>query len=315
MRGFWSPHTSTLVAALVGVLLLKACADSGTVRAPAGPSSAGEGGESSPPVTPQEPGAPVPDPNPVTPQEPGGPDPSGGAASFNPLCGTGACIPDALDCEDADDACRVQSQDGEPVTVCAPAGPNRLDEPCFSASDCQAGYACIGAGLTGRCRPYCCHGPSSCDTLSGTYCAPQAQRVNGDDESPEEPLIVPVCIPADDCDLTDPYPCAAGRSCGCPDGKACLVVRTADASQNPLGSTACIEPGPGKLGDFCPIEGRPPRPGQPAPKICGHGLVCSRATGRCIQLCSTLGVGINDCPGRCQASPALPAGWGVCIEP
>lgn len=323
MAGLWSPLESALALSLGAALLVAACADSGSIHAPEGPSSAGAGGENSPPIMPQDSGAQIPGLN----------EGFGGAAALDPLCGSGECVPDSLDCNDSeppggdsggaagdsgpDDelACRLEPVEGEPVAVCALAGPNRLDEPCFSASDCQAGYACIGAGLTGRCRPFCCHGPSSCDSLSGTYCSHQPQRVNSNDESSEEPLIVPVCIPADDCDLTDPYPCPSGRTCGCPEGKACLVVRTADADENPAGSTACVEPGPGKVGEPCPVEGRIPKKGEPEPKVCGHGLVCSRATGKCVELCSTLGAGTTKCAGLCQASPALPTGWGICIEP
>jgi hypothetical protein len=305
MVGLWSPGRSALALALSGALLFGACGDSGSIRAPEGPSSAGAGGGTTPPITPQEPGATIPGLN----------ENFGGAAGLDPLCGSGECTPDEFDCDDEELACRLESVEGEPIAVCAVAGPNRLDEPCFSASDCQAGYACIGGGLTGRCRPFCCHGPSSCDALSGTYCSHQPQRVNTAEESLEEPLIVPVCIPADDCDLTDPYPCPVDRNCGCPEGKACVVVRTADADQNPAGSTACVEPGPGKVGESCPIEDRTPRMGEPEPKVCGHGLVCSRATGKCIELCSTLGVGTTKCSGLCQASPALPVGWGICIEP
>lgn len=317
MAGFWSPPACVLACSAWGALLIVACSGSGSIHAPEGPGSAGAGGDGSAPVTPQESEAPVPDPNANY----------GGAASLDPFCGSGECVPDSLDCNqggeapsepgsgDDELACRLEPIEGEPVAVCAPAGPNRLDEPCFSASDCQAGYACIGAGLTGRCRPFCCHGSSSCDALSGTFCSHQPQRVNSNDGDSEEALIVPVCIPADDCDLTDPYPCPPGRACGCPEGKACVVVRTADENQDPTGSTACVEPGPGKAGDLCPVEGRIPKMNEPEPKACGHGLVCSRATGRCIELCSTLGVGTTKCAGLCQASPALPTGWGICIEP
>ena len=306
MAGFWSAPASLLAVSACAVLLAQACSGSGSIHAPEGPGQAGAGGDGSPPVTPQESGAPIP-----------GLDQNYGGAPVDPFCGSGECVPDSSDCGSgsSNQACRLESVEGEPVAVCAPAGPNRLDEPCFSASDCQAGYACIGGGLTGRCRPFCCHGASSCDSLSGTYCSHQPQRENTSDESPEDALIVPVCIPADDCDLTDPYPCPPGRTCGCPEGKACLVVRTADAAENPAGSTACIEPGPGKAGELCPVEGRIPKTDEPEPKLCGHGLVCSRATARCVELCSTLGVGTSRCSGLCQASPALPTGWGICIEP
>ncbi|HMJ14693.1 MAG TPA: hypothetical protein VK524_24950, partial [Polyangiaceae bacterium] len=79
--------------------------------------------------------------------------------------------------------------------------------------------------------------------------------------------------------------------CTCEDpATACGVVR-AD------GTTSCIEPGKGKVGEDCP---------------CAWDHICSQATLTCLKLCPTA---LEDsCSvGKCQASANLPRGFGVCI--
>ena len=100
---------------------------------------------------------------------------------------------------------------------------------------------------------------------------------------------IPVCVPAVNCDLSEPFPCK-GSQCACTGDTACLVVR-AD------GTTTCAVPGSGKAGDTCP---------------CAWGYVCSAATNQCLQLCYTRDT--TTCGnGKCQSASELPDGWGVCI--
>lgn len=194
-------------------------------------------------------------------------------------------------------ACRVVPAARRPRAECAAAGDGDLDAPCFSSADCQASLACVTERAIGRCRPFCCAGEEVCDAFPGTYCAERG--LHDALEASASPLAVPVCVAAQNCRLDEP-PCAREGECECALPTACLVVRSD-------GSTACAEPGEGKVGDACPCE---------------YGTVCSQATQTCVKLCN---VGApSDCateaddpptparPGRCQASAALPEGFGVC---
>src|SRR5690606_304559 len=207
-------------------------------------------------------------PTSVTPPVPN-PNTDGGETWEDPLCGTTetGCVPDDGYClaEGAggatgeggrgaggsdgtpDTAGRVLPSPDGPVAACVPPGDGAIDAPCFSTDDCGPGLACIGEGVVGRCRPFCCRGEPSCDALSGTYCTQRPQRQEGSGGADGEALVVPVCMPADDCDLGEPYPCPPSRKCDCPDGTMCVVVR-AD------GTTACRTPSPddGEAGDPCP---------------------------------------------------------------
>lgn len=218
----------------------------------------------------------------------GGPGESmGGAAgsvSFNPgdlaEVGTACRVGTAADCEG--ESCDV-------VRSCRPSGASDVGNPCVAAEDCRAGLACVGEGVSGVCRPYCCAGTeNSCST--GTFC----------DERPlpEAPQIyVPVCIPIDSCALSEPFPCPAGGECTCKGDRACIVVRSD-------GATACTVPGPGQLGDPCT--------GAEAAE-CAHGFVCSPSAG-CMKLCSTVAQE-SECPegGTCQAPSEFPPDLGVCV--
>lgn len=322
-----------LLVSLCGLIQLEACTGADD-PSPVGPPAAGgnAGGGGSPVVPAMTATTPIPDPN-----EPAAGAP--GRAFRDPLCGTDTCMPDdAASCAGEDvelhpeepegegggpstaeeaassplSACRVvpgpavpvDEGEGEggrgngPFAVCMDAGSGELDAPCFSTGDCGAGLACIGGGLSGRCRPFCCGGDGAC-RLPGTYCSRQPQREAA--TSSGEPLIVPVCVPADDCDLAEPFPCPSGRSCDCSDGKACMVVRTEPSGNQTgtgAGTTACVEPGSGKAGEACP---------------CAAGHVCSATSGTCLELCLTVAAK-SPCEGRCQASSELPPGFGVCIR-
>ncbi len=185
-------------------------------------------------------------------------------------------------------ACRVERKAGTRVRVCAVAGQGELDDPCVSSSDCQPGLGCVAEGLGGRCRPYCCAGASECPT--GTYCAERQLR---ETVSTDTTILLPVCMPAENCSLAEQYPCPEGMQCQCSEGKACMVVR-AD------GTTACVAPGAGESGDSCP---------------CAWGHVCSQASGTCKKLCLTTSNSPNEAcgDGACQVSSSLPENWGICV--
>ena len=250
---------------------------------------------------------------------------SGNGIPLNPLCGVGDCVPDdasscvgmggmggtdsegmggmaggitydpgdlgtkGVSCQvrreatcDEEGACDIER-------TCAPSGASRVGQPCVSASDCQPGLACVGEGLSGLCRPYCCQGTArSCD--EGTFCDERSLP-----DFPE--IFVPVCIPVDDCPLTDPFPCPEGQDCACREDRACIVVRSD-------GATACTVPGAGQKGDPCSGT---------ETAECAHGFVCSPSAG-CMQLCSTVAAE-SECPdgGTCQSPSVFPSDLGVCV--
>ena len=180
------------------------------------------------------------------------------------------------------------------ISSCRVAGRGAANAPCLTAADCQAGYGCVGDQSSGLCEKYCCLDAHQCG--AGTYCAERPMRdeiVNAlakEDTSSSAPMI-PVCVPAENCDLGAPYPCTVGTQCACQAGTACLVVRSD-------GTTTCAVPGAGKVGDACP---------------CAWGHVCSAATNQCLKLCYTRGASTCTGDGKCQSATELPDGWGVCV--
>jgi hypothetical protein len=101
-----------------------------------------------------------------------------------------------------------------------------------------------------------------------------------------------VCVRADNCNLSQEYPCQDEAECQCQEGTACQVVRRD-------GTTTCAVPGEGEAGDECP---------------CAWGHVCSQASGTCLKLCETVVDGDQCDGGICQVASNLPDNWGVCIN-
>jgi hypothetical protein len=184
-------------------------------------------------------------------------------------------------------SCQVHAALGEPESACLPAGNGGVDAPCLGGSDCRPGLACVGK-VAGRCRPYCCD-HDAC-RAEGTHCSVEplvGVVVPAGEDSPS----APVCVPAIACNLAEDYPCTPGGVCSCPEGTACMVVGSD-------GSTSCVPPGEGTEGEACP---------------CAWGYVCSSGANQCEKLCQTAAPA-DDCgTGRCQTSPALPLGWGICV--
>ena len=194
--------------------------------------------------------------------------------------------------------CQVQRSPDARLSVisqCSVVGPGGSNAPCLTSSDCQAGFGCVGDQGTGLCQRYCCKDADACGP--DTYCTERPLRdavTNSASSAAASPLRIPVCVPAENCDLSTPYPCTAGTQCACTAGTACLVVR-AD------GTTTCAAPGKGKAGDPCP---------------CAWGHVCSAAAhNQCVKLCPTSGASGCDNGGKCQSNADLPDGWGVCVGP
>lgn len=187
--------------------------------------------------------------------------------------------------------CQVQrvADTAAVVAACAAVGAGVSGSPCLSSSDCAAGLGCVGDANSGLCQRYCCGTDDTC--AAGSYCTERPLRDALTNSSSTAPaLSIPVCVPAQNCDLGAPYPCPKGTSCTCAEGTACLVVRA-------NGTTTCATPGAGKVGEACP---------------CAWGEVCSAATKKCLALCYTRGS--ETCAdGVCQASAELPDGWGVCV--
>lgn len=250
-------------------------------------------------------------------------------AQLNPLCGKGKCVPDdrkacvGSEEEPEEDggggegggqlggaaggfsfnpgeievsaSCQVGPQvdcEGSSCSIertCTQSGVSPEGSPCVTAADCAPGLACVGEALSGVCRPYCCRGTEgACDEDS--FC--DERRLL---ETPE--VYVPVCLPLDNCQLTEPYPCPEDRQCACQGNKACMVVR-AD------GATACTVPGAAQAGDTCSDR---------ATADCGHGFVCGPDQ-RCLQICSTVSME-SGCPfgWTCLKQSALGGELGICI--
>jgi hypothetical protein len=201
-------------------------------------------------------------------------------------------------------ACQVRRAGMGRAASCGPAGSGDDNAPCVSSADCAPGWACVGDAMAALCRPYCCGGSESGDGSArdsgtspckeGNYCAVRSLR---DDADSADPLRVPVCVPAEKCLLSEPYPCPSGGVCTCPKGTACTVVRSD-------GTTGCVEPGTGVQGEPCSSSG-----------TCAANHLCSRGIDRCLKLCQTE-PNPNTCGGgRCQPLTGLPANWGVCTIP
>ena len=133
--------------------------------------------------------------------------------------------------------CRIQtvSDTTNIQRVCEGAGKGHFGDPCSSPQDCGTGLTCVEENPLTVCRPYCCGNPESCP--SNSYCTTRTTRISS------APLVtgvdVPVCSTADNCSLSEPYPCPQNEKCTCPSGEACMVVRR-------QGVTACAAPGTGQ---------------------------------------------------------------------
>ncbi len=184
-------------------------------------------------------------------------------------------------------ACRPTLASGEVVAACESAGTGTDSAPCLTGADCAPGFACVGEVGAGQCRPFCCEASTSCG--GAAYCAlrPMLSDLQAQANAVSQ---VPVCVPADNCSLDEPYPCDDPDSCVCGSGAHCTVVR-AD------GMTACVVPGVGQQNEPCP---------------CARGYICSPVAQICMKLCKTAVADSCGATGLCQRVAAMPNGYGVC---
>jgi hypothetical protein len=211
-----------------------------------------------------------------------------GNTSYTQLCGGGCMSSDsAIGCGVAMNpdgtpqvSCQIVPTPNGASAQCLTPGSFKAGDPCTRASDCAAGLGCALTGSSvGSCRPYCCGAVEACP--EDTYCAPAPMA---DDTVSAAPLVIPVCMPATECTLLD--------DTSCPEGLTCTLVRED-------GTTSCVDPGQGVLGDACP---------------CAAGYLCVAAFKTCLALCHTAG---NDCPADmfCQGgADSFPDGIGVCVK-
>jgi hypothetical protein len=189
-------------------------------------------------------------------------------------------------------SCQVVNDDGNRTATCLPAGDGIDNGPCVTSADCAAGYACVGDANVGVCRAYCCLNPEACE--EGTYCGVMQSR-DALVKNPDDKFLLPVCIPANDCEL---LPGSEGTN-RCADGLMCAIVR-AD------GTTACVLPGTA-------IEGEPCGPPDPGQSPCAEGFVCSKTTNTCLALCR-VGDPVACGQGVCQSGTGgMPNPYGVCV--
>jgi hypothetical protein len=198
------------------------------------------------------------------------------------------------DAEPREYACQVTLSSEATVTrECAPSGTQGVNEACTSSMDCAPGMGCVGPMHRGRCLYYCCtEGSDAC--AAGYFCAPQPLRIEGVEDDGTAPLV-PMCTRAENCSLAEPYPCEGDR-CVCGPNTACTLI-------NNNGTTACLPPGPSTANQNCTSS-----------MDCAAGYVCSQATQRCAKTCDLddeESVACGD--GRCQSTPTLPEGWGICV--
>lgn len=205
-----------------------------------------------------------------------GPGPSGDAGS------DGGPVPPSVDCK------LVRSGDAA-TGECLAHGGAQESEPCTNAVDCAAGLACVETAAGGVCRAYCCADPEADCPVKGSFCSPEPLFEASVPAAPE--VLVPVCKPADGCQLLQPAPPGGPSECG--EGLMCTVVKSD-------GTTTCVPEGDGLAGDACP---------------CAEGHVCSQLTSTCLKLCKVNEDDALYCEagGTCQGgSMGLPDGIGVC---
>lgn len=209
------------------------------------------------------------------------PEPPNGAE----LCPPGPCNYQTQEgCSD-DQACLPSvTEDNEIVPACQPAGTGVTGDSCTDWNDCAAGYACPD----GQCRKLCCGrdwSESTCDEGEGCF---RDWSILLDDVA--EPTGAYLCYPTG-CDVL--------TSDDCPSNRDCKII-------DPRGTTACVPPSEGRLGERCT-----------PPQVCGRGLSCIGHPGeeRCRRLCRAEACGEPACgpdEGACVHFNRDPPGVGEC---
>lgn len=208
-----------------------------------------------------------------------------------------------------DGTCNYQSQEGcpdnescypavdmgatEAVPACRRIGTGVSGTACAAWTDCGRGYGCVES----QCRKLCCGADWSDDACdAGEACFRELLYTidEGDPDTDEDDMNVSsgayVCFPSG-CDVFTSDECSSDRDCKIID---------------PKGTTACIRPTPGQVGDRCT-----------PPQVCGRELSCVGPPGeeRCRRLCRAEECGKPACrpdEGTCVHFNRDPPGVGEC---
>ena len=149
---------------------------------------------------------------------------------------------------------------------CQAVGGKSRGDDCTSWDECSEGTLCAA----GQCRTLCCDGDwSACDDGESCY---QTLDI-GLPDGGALPSGASLCFPVGSCDVLDPSTCPADRSCQIVDSR---------------GSVACINEGPGGVGEACP---------------CQTGFLC--VADACRRLCRAVEGG---------GEPACPKDEGICVH-
>ena len=177
--------------------------------------------------------------------------------------------------------------------ACRPVGTGVTGDTCNEWTDCARGYGCPD----GQCRKLCCGADwsdAACEPGEGCYRELLYTVDEGDPATAEDDVNVSsgayLCFPTG-CDVFTSDECSSDRDCKIID---------------PKGTTACVRPTPGDVGDRCT-----------PPIVCGRGLSCVGQPGeeRCRRLCRAEECGKPACgpeEGTCVHFNRDPAGVGEC---
>lgn len=199
--------------------------------------------------------------------------PDGGA--YDPSAGYGDAV---LACRVQPSSAETSNDLGTPV-ACSVAGSGAEGSACMAATDCAAGFDCVGMGT---CRHYCCAGNSECTSQEFCDIQPLATA---------DTTRIPVCMPIVPCSLASAVVASgmAGSSCPDPNGppETCAIVRED-------GTTGCVEVGDRTAGESCDTG------------HCEAGLVCLGALNArlCYALCDTMSPQCT-APQTCQGGLPL----------
>ena len=199
------------------------------------------------------------------------PNPPDGAE----LCPAGDCNYQSQEGCAAGMACIPSIVQNQIAPTCAATqnGTGMGGDSCTAWTDCAPGYVCPD----GQCRKLCCGrdwSESACEP--GEACFRDWSFLVDD---VAEPTGAYLCYPTG-CDVL--------TSDDCPSDRDCKII-------DPRGTTACVPPTTGRLGESCT-----------PPQVCGRGLSCIGPPGE--ETCRRL------CRAEACGEPACGRGEGTCVH-